>query len=681
MAESNDPGRRAHPRTVAGPEQAVPPGEGVLRGREAAWEQVERLLADAAGGRGGLLVIEGAAGIGKTRLLTEARSQAADRGFAIAAGVADELSRLLPLGPFLSALGEPMAVLSGGHERERTDSRLWLIERLRGRLEEFAAAGPVLVTLDDLQWADPVTVLALRLLPGELMSYGLAWLLARRPGAGDPAVSRLGKTLQRAGAARLELAPIDASAVAALVSDLVGATPDPGLLQLLSRADGNPFLVVELVTALKGERALAIEDGIARLDSTRLPRRFQQIVRQVLDGLSTPARHLLDVAAVLGSTFTPDELADVLEEPITRLLPVLREMADAGALIYRGESLAFKHHLAWEAAIETVPAPVRVALHRKIGNVLRARGDSPVRVAEHLMRGARPGDLRAVDTLSEAAAEIRSADPQAAAELAVRALELGARADPRRAERVIMAVECLTSARRLPEATDLARSTLVSDLLPVQAAQLRTALALALMVAGRAREAVSEAESVLALAELPEQARELAEALHLAALVTVDQAADVRSPLERLCAAADERGDPMTFVFAATLLAWTGWYEARACDAIDAARRAVAQLPGAALLARQAHPRFWLANMLIHLRELDEAEEVLRAAEQEAELIGDATQAATANVLRAYARLVAGRRDDHVPWAHHPGQRGAASRRSPPRRRAPAAQRAAPRDR
>jgi hypothetical protein len=198
----------------------------------------------------------------------------------------------------------------------------------------------------------------------------------------------------------------------------------------------------------------------------------------VLDGLSTPARHLLDVAAVLGSTFTPDELADVLEEPVTRLLPVLREMVDAGALIYRGESLAFKHHLVWEAAIETVPAPVRVALHRKIGNVLRARGDSPVRVAEHLMRGARPGDLRAVDTLSEAAAEIRSADPQAAAELAVRALELGARADPRRAERVIMAVECLTSARRLPEATDLARSTLVSDLLPAQAAQLRTALAL-----------------------------------------------------------------------------------------------------------------------------------------------------------------------------------------------------------
>ena len=182
MAGSNDLGRRGRPGAVAGRKREIPPGEGVLRGRDAAWRQVERLLADAARGQGGVLVIEGAAGIGKTRLLTEARSRAAGRGFAIAAGAADELSRLLPLGPFLSALGEPMAVLRGGLEGERTDSRLWLIERLRARLEELAAAGPVLVTLDDLQWADTVTVLALRLLPVELMSYGLAWLLARLPG-------------------------------------------------------------------------------------------------------------------------------------------------------------------------------------------------------------------------------------------------------------------------------------------------------------------------------------------------------------------------------------------------------------------------------------------------------------------------------------------------------------------
>ena len=544
-----------------------------------------------------------------------------------------------------------MAVLSGGQEGERTDSRLWLIERLRVRLEELAAAGPVLVTLDDLQWADTVTVLALRLLPGELMSYGLAWLLARLPGPGDPAVTRLAETLRQTGAACLELAPIDASAVAALVGDLVGATPDPGLLAQVSRADGNPFHVVELITALKGEKALAIEDGTARLDSARLPRRFQQIVRQVLDGLSAPARQLLDVAAVLGYTFSLDELADVLEEPVTRLLPVLREMVDAGALTYLGESVAFKHHLVWEAVIETVPAPVRAALHRKVGEVLRARGDSPVRVAEHLMRGARPGDLRAVDTLSEAAVEIRGADPQAAAQLAVRALELGGRADPRRAERVITAVECLTSARRLREATDLARSTLASDLPAAQAAQLRTALGLALMVAGRAREAVTEMESVLALGGLTADGRDLASAVHLAAMVTVDQAADVRPGLERLCTAAEERSDATTFVFAATELAWVGWDQARAADALDAARSAAARLGGARLMARLAHPLFRLASMLFHLRDLDDGEEVLRAAEREAELIGDATQAVTANVLRAYARLVAGRLDDAVAEA------------------------------
>src|SRR5437879_373412 len=125
------------------------------RGRDREGGILARLLRAAHGGRGGVLLVEGESGIGKSRLLEETVETAAAMGFMIARGAAEELGRVVPLAPLMSAFGETNQTLLGSREpASGVDVRLRLVEGLQARLEERAARGPLLVTLDDLHWAD-----------------------------------------------------------------------------------------------------------------------------------------------------------------------------------------------------------------------------------------------------------------------------------------------------------------------------------------------------------------------------------------------------------------------------------------------------------------------------------------------------------------------------------------------
>src|SRR3954471_15920397 len=92
-----------------------------------------------------------------------------------------------------------------GERPGATDQRLRLVGELHSRVEERAARGPQLVALDDLQWAEPTTLLALRTLIPELASYPLVWILSRTTGSGDAEVGRLYEVLERGGAVRMTL--------------------------------------------------------------------------------------------------------------------------------------------------------------------------------------------------------------------------------------------------------------------------------------------------------------------------------------------------------------------------------------------------------------------------------------------------------------------------------------------
>ena len=206
-------------------------------GRDAEWRLVDGLLRDAERGCGGVLLVDGEQGIGKSLLLREAIGEAAARGFSLAAGAEDQLGRVIPFFALRTALREPFAELTAKQHPDQPDAPAWRISQLQAYLEQWSAAAPVLVALDDLQWASPATQLALRMLPGQLARYPIAWILAQSDPQRENA-EFLFRVLERDGATRVTLASLSDDAAARLVSDTFGAPPDQSLLALIGGAAG-----------------------------------------------------------------------------------------------------------------------------------------------------------------------------------------------------------------------------------------------------------------------------------------------------------------------------------------------------------------------------------------------------------------------------------------------------------
>jgi predicted ATPase/DNA-binding CsgD family transcriptional regulator len=346
----------------------------VMWGRDAEWRLVDGLLRRAGRGGGGVLLIDGEPGIGKSRLLREAAGEAAARGFALAAGAEDQLGQAFPFFALRSALREPFGELAFQQHPDQADAPGRRISQLQAYLEQRSAAAPVLVVLDDLQWASPATLLALRMLPGQLARYPVAWILARsgahRSGIQQQNVDFLFSVLERDGAARTTLAPLSDDAAARLVSGTFGAQPDKDLLALAAGAAGNPLLLTELIHGLREENAVQVRDGRAVLVSAQLPQRVHRAVRRRLDGLSGRARHLLLMAAVLGSVFRLEDVADMLGETPAALLPMVEETLAARIVVADDEAFSFCHPLLRCAVSSMIPPPARTALHHQARQII-----------------------------------------------------------------------------------------------------------------------------------------------------------------------------------------------------------------------------------------------------------------------------------------------------------------------
>ncbi|GAA4498102.1 LuxR family transcriptional regulator [Actinoallomurus oryzae] len=614
------------------------------RGRDRESEILTRLLRAAHSGRGGVLLVEGESGIGKTRLLEEAVETAAAMGFMLARGAADELGRVVPLAPLMSAFGETTQTLLGSQEpADGTDVRLRLVEGLQARLEERAARGPLLATLDDLHWADPMTLLALRSLIPELASYPLVWVLSRTTGRGDSGAERLYEALERDGATRIVLGALEDRAVAEIITDELGAEPSPELLRLADGASGKPFLLVELLCGLRDEHAVQTVDGRARPASSRLPRRIQQIVHGRLYGLSPRTRHLLQVAAILGRSFEADDVADMLGEPPARLLPALEEAEAAGVLTAGPGLLSFRHDLVWLAVTETMAPSVRQALHRQAGRMLLDRGGSVVVAAAHLRDSARTGDAAALAGLDQAAREVLPASPETAADLAVRALDLTAPGDGRRSDRALIAVRALTTAGALNEAVRLAQANLSTATPPGHTARLRYELAYALLQAGRIADAVAEAEKTLGQGDLPDELRGLIDQVLFMGPLGSQAHRRARSRAEGVLAA-PRRHSESSLVAAHLILADIAWGEGRAADGLEHSREAARIVSGDPI--RLTHPHLLHACTLMDMRRLPEATTALRVATEQITALGTTAYAAVPTLLRARLRLIEGRLED-----------------------------------
>ena len=202
------------------------------------------LVAALVRGRGGVLVIEGPPGIGKSRLLTEVAALADKSGVRTLFGEAFEYQQTVPFFSLFMAtlradppVGDADALRRLGSS---ADLRYWVVHDLADAIHAAAAQTPVAIVLEDIHWADNGTLLALRSLATARPDVAVLWVLTARTGAGGPAVQETLSVLQDANAAVVHVAAMSANAVADMVSDAVRANADESLLKLAARRTETP---------------------------------------------------------------------------------------------------------------------------------------------------------------------------------------------------------------------------------------------------------------------------------------------------------------------------------------------------------------------------------------------------------------------------------------------------------
>jgi DNA-binding CsgD family transcriptional regulator len=516
-----------------------------IRGRADELKVIGALVTAVSQGRGGVLVIEGPPGIGKTRLLTEVLALADKSGVRTLFGEAFEYQQSVPFSSlFMATLGAdpPVGDIEALHRLGRSaDVSYRVVHDLQDAIHAAAAQTPLAIVLEDIHWADTGTLLALRSLAAPRPDAPVLWVLAARTGAGGPAVQETLAVLHRANATFVRVPAISPSAVADMVADAARANADESLLNLAAKAHGNPFLVMELVGGLQEEGRLKVSRGRAVATGTGLPRRLGAGIQQRLDLLSQDASEVIRVAAVLPDRFSAGLLAAMLERQPASLVSALAEAVRADLLAEDGKHLRFRHDLLREATRQSLPQSLARAMERQSASIMLRAGAAPAEVATQLARSAEPGDREAIRALRQAAQSVSRSDVSAAADLSQRALKLMPTEDADHGRLVAETVELLNRSTRYAESEELAIAALSEEASPEDEAEIRLRLT-ALSQHGTQRR-IEENRRALQLPKINAVTR----ARHLAwlayNLVKLDQPWQLRRAADDAAAAAESTGD------------------------------------------------------------------------------------------------------------------------------------------
>ena len=370
---------------------------GTLAGRADELALLDGYLKDLAEGGGNAVLIEGEPGIGKTALVRTAIAGLAPDRYQVFWGAGDELGQVLPLLPFLDALRvrEPsinarrntiVRLLRGEIAADRgADVPATLAEQLLALVQEESAVRPVVLVIDDLQWADLASVAFWGRLARTVHQFPLLLIGAARPVPHRDDLLALRRFAGDDG--RIQLTGLAESAVADLVAVLVGGRPDGSLLRLAEGAAGNPLYLTELVAALVRSGGITITSwGTAQLTADSGSPSLTGAIADRLSFVAGPVREVLRLAALLGVDFEIRDLATVLGRTVLDLLPAIDEARVAGVLTESGNTLGFRHPLIRTALYDEMPAVVRAAWHRDAARALADAGAPPDRVARQLLR-------------------------------------------------------------------------------------------------------------------------------------------------------------------------------------------------------------------------------------------------------------------------------------------------------
>jgi len=565
-------------------------------------------------GEGTVALIEGAPGMGKSRLLAEVAAMAERLAMRVGLGAADPADTVVQLAPLFKAVFEgPAPIIERGalaDAHTSPEARYWLLEDIEAMLEQAALASPVVICLDDLQWADAGTAAALRALPARLSTVPVGWFLTTRPGPLSPEILNAVDHLERNGAEPIVIGPLDAAAVGRVAADVLLAEPDTALLDMTAGATGSPFLLVELLRGLRDEQLVHIEAGRAALVESRLPQRVSDGMRRRLERASSDARRLATVAASLGRRFSLDDVATMADVSPSSLLSALEELAYGDVIVDRDGELAFVHDLTFEAVRASVPLAVRRALDRQAATVLLAGGALPVEVALQLADSAEPGDEVAISTLLKAADMLGPTDPGAAANLGSRALELAPPHHPLRGPLVAGTAVWLHAAGRGDEAKAFVDTALRQVLPPVQEAEVRLSIASMFSLSPDTR--AESCRAALALPRLPSQLRSWHLALLFHNLVVAGRTGEALAVRDGARAALERSGDAAGRFILELAESGLEYAEGRFAHALEMAEAGLRTSADAGDETRAHLTRQWRCEALTALDRLEEALELSR---------------------------------------------------------------------
>jgi ATP/maltotriose-dependent transcriptional regulator MalT len=422
-----------------------------LVGRAREGEQLTAALAASRVRPGGILVMEGEPGIGKSRLLLEL-TRLANQDWVVLTARASEFERDLPYALWsgavdgyvrelgerrvrllgiadLPALAMVAPTLEGQGPGSPVADRHRTHRALRDLLERLAAARPLLVCLDDVHWAD-------------LASVEMLAALVHRPPAAEVLIAvtvreaQLPSSLARALAAamvedrvtRVEVGPLTEVESEQLVGiDVAAIYPLSG---------GNPFYVQQLARVFPGPAT----------DSVPLPKLVPPAVAASLASelaeLSASTRLLIEAAAVVGDPFEPDLAAEVAEIEEASALPALDDLL-ARTLVRPADvprRFAFRHPLVRHAVYETSAGGWRLGAHARAAEALERRGAGVVARAHHVEHAAHAHDETAIRVLTQAAQELHAPAPASAARFYRAALRLVPDTVENRARRALLEV-------------------------------------------------------------------------------------------------------------------------------------------------------------------------------------------------------------------------------------------------
>jgi DNA-binding winged helix-turn-helix (wHTH) protein len=395
-----------------------------LVGRADCLKHLEAALARASAGEGGLCILIGEPGIGKTRLAETLERLAHARGARTAWGRFQAAEGSPPLWPFAQVLRElntsgqadsVLRVLSDStaerepqpHHAARESSLnqgfASAVSTSHRTLDEIAQAlhrlsqrQPLAILLDDLQWADAASLRLLSYLVGDLPRWPVLIVATQRsshmgPQSGNAELLRL---LAHRNSERIQLDRLQETDVRDYVSTVFGRADAELSHAVFARSEGNPFFMVELLRPWAGV-------ALPRADQLQLPGLSLDLVRQRLLGLPETARSALSAAAVVGHDFDLGLLSQVAERSAGELLDALDASLANDTVVPSAEVLgayAFDHELIREVLYVDLAAGERCRLHVRTGQALERRRAAGVQVASaelahHFLAALPQGDV------------------------------------------------------------------------------------------------------------------------------------------------------------------------------------------------------------------------------------------------------------------------------------------------